>query len=159
MPLLARPVIPALKSGNAEADRLAADRMARHSRAASLASSRRSAPLRGGAGVFVSTGVGNISNHTITFGDGTADSVSVGRSSSNDKIIAGNGNNDSITISAAGTRGDTIITGLGSFDTVTVGAHIDHDTFGFALGTGVTTSSQIVGMVTLGLFRRRVMIR
>jgi hypothetical protein len=85
---------------------------------------------------------GDLSDNTITFGNGTGVSVTAS-SSSNNKITMGNGNNDAVTL-GCGAGGDIIITGTGNSDTVQVGAHpiTNPDSFGFALGTGTTALSQ-----------------
>ena len=114
--------------------------------------------------------VGNLSDNTITFGQGSGDHVSVfgdlihntitfgngngdyvtnivgfvgfffaGQSSSN-TIIMGNGTGDSVNL-GSGAGGDIIITGTG-LDTVAVRSHTNADTFGFALGTGISALSQ-----------------
>jgi hypothetical protein len=100
-----------------------------------------------GNGDFVTAATTDFSNNTITFGDGAGDYVSVsvidGSTSTNNQIILGNGNNDSVTL-PSGDGGDLIITGTGNSDKVQVGTHpnTNPDTFGFALGTGATALSQ-----------------
>ena len=90
--------------------------------------------------VYIAGSVGNHDN--ITLGNGAQDTVSVG-SGGHDVIIVGNGNLDAITV--GNPDYDTIITGTG-FDKVTVAGvpptALSGETFGFALGTGVTASSQ-----------------
>jgi hypothetical protein len=87
---------------------------------------------------------GNISNNTITFGNGNGDYLSVTGSSNNNTITFGNGNGDNLTVQGSGAGGDVIVTGTG-LDTVTVGAHTNADTFGFSLGTNVSSYTTING--------------
>src|SRR5262249_1141512 len=94
---------------------------------------------------------GKLSNNTITLGNGFRDEVSIDGGSDHNTIIVGNGNFDDITLAAlSGTAigADTIITGPGSSDTLNVAAHTNADTFGFSLGTNGTSFTTVAGAQT-----------
>ena len=116
----------------------------------------------------VATVLGNSSYDTVKFGYGDFDYLYIWGSSSDDTVNLGNGSNDYVNLedtahdliivesgnsdnvflgvsSVTAVGGDTVITGTGAHDTVTVEAHSNADTFGFALGTNGSSFTTVFG--------------
>jgi len=85
-------------------------------------------------GYFVIANVGDVSQNTITFGNGTADLVSAAGDVSQNTITFGNGFDDSVTTTFGNVSQNTITFGDNTDGLVSAASNVSHNTITFGNG-------------------------